>query len=59
MVEATIVFQAGDQVQQAAVTPPVMTVMGSGVKGDVECEWFVSGVRNTGWFAPSSLHLVK
>lgn len=57
MVVATITFQAGDQVQQAATTPPVMTVLKMGIS-QVETEWYVNGVRETGWFSPASLKLV-
>ena len=58
MVQVTATYQPGDQVQQApAAPPPVMTVLALGVKGDVECEWYANGVRNSGWFPASSLHL--
>lgn len=59
MAEVAVTLQAGDQVQQApAAPPPVMTVFTMGLK-QVECEWYVNGTRNTGWFDVSSLHLVK
>lgn len=57
MVEVVANYQVGDNVQQAVTPPPVMTVIAVGIL-QVQCEWFVNGVRQTGWFSPSTLHLV-
>ena len=59
MATVSVTFQPGDRVQQTpAAAPPVMTVIQVGSIGQVECEWYVSGNRNTGWFAVNSLHLI-
>jgi hypothetical protein len=62
-------FAPGDSVAQNPPPAPVMPTMTvvtvggdrirSAVTGlDVECEWFVQGIRHSGWFKSSDLHIV-
>jgi hypothetical protein len=36
---------------------PIRTALGGGLH--VECEWFVEGIRHSGWFNASDLHIVQ